>query len=292
LSDPAPAGSADAADLADPVDDLAGAEPADAGHTLRDLVGAVGVVAGADRAHELTRESVLVVPEGRGGPQLIPRPAAWSLGPAGPWARPGRPRPTPVRVADVRKALDARGEPADLAPEGLPQVALPGRNLRPSAVLCALFDEGGEAHVVLTRRSSKLRSHTHQVSFPGGRLDPGEEAVDAALREAREEVGIDPAGVEVVGRLSFVRTVTSSAPITPFVGLMSARPVLSPNPAEVERAFTVPLLELTEAGVYREELWEFPDGLERPMHFFELIGDTVWGATARMLYELLDLLFG
>ena len=278
-------------DPADPVDELAGAEPADAGHALRDLVGAIGVVAGIDRAQELTRDSGLAVPAGRGGPQLIPRPAAWRLGPAGPWARPGRPRPRPAQVADVGRALAARGEPADLAPEGLPPVALPGISVRPSAVLCALFDEGGEAHVVLTRRSSKLRSHTHQVSFPGGRLDPGEAPVDAALREAREEVGIDAASVEIIGRLSFVRTVSSSAPITPFVGVIGARPLLTPNPAEVERAFTVPLLELTDPGVYREELWEFPDGLERPMHFFELIGDTVWGATARMLYELLDLLF-
>jgi hypothetical protein len=65
-----------------------------------------------------------------------------------------------------------------------------------------------------------------------------------------------------------------------------------PNPAEVERAFTVPVVELMEPEVYRQELWTFPDGRELPMSFFELIGDTVWGATARMLTELLDLVVG
>ena len=171
-------------------------------------------------------------------------------------------------------------------------VALPGPARRPAAVLCVLFDDGDECHVVLTRRSSRLRSHTHQVSFPGGRLDAGESPVDAALREAHEEVGIDPKSVEIIGRLSSLRTVMNPSAITPFVGVVPDRPRLRPNPAEVERAFDVPLVELYDPQVYREELWRFPDGTEHPMQFFELIGDTVWGATARMLVELLTLLSG
>ncbi len=183
-----------------------------------------------------------------------------------------------------------RGEPDDAAETQVPIVALPGRSSRPAGVLCALFDQDGQAHVVLTRRSSRLRSHTHQVSFPGGRLELGESALSAALREAEEEVGLDPAGVEVIGRLTQMRTALNPAPITPFVGVLAAPPTLRPNPAEVERAFTIPLVELTDAEVYRQELWTFPDGVERPLEFFELLGDTVWGATARMLTELLDLL--
>ena len=118
----------------------------------------------------------------------------------------------------------------------------------------------------------------------------GEESEAAALREAREEVGIDPSSVEIIGRLSSLRTVLNPSAITPFVGVVPARPRLVPNPSEVERAFDVPLVELLDPEVYREELWTFPDGTEHPMQFFELVGDTVWGATARMLIELLDLL--
>jgi 8-oxo-dGTP pyrophosphatase MutT (NUDIX family) len=156
-------------------------------------------------------------------------------------------------------------------------------------VLCAVFDEDGQAQVVLTRRSSRLRSHTHQVSFPGGRIDPGEEPLAAALREAHEEVGIDPDRVEIIGHLSPLGTVLNPAPIMPFVGVLPGRPALYPNPAEVERAFTVPLVELSDPGVFREEVWELPEG-ERSVMFFELVGDTVWGATARMLFELLSML--
>jgi 8-oxo-dGTP pyrophosphatase MutT (NUDIX family) len=157
-------------------------------------------------------------------------------------------------------------------------------------VLCALFDEQAEAQVLLTRRSSHLRSHTSQVAFPGGRLDPGETALAAALREAREEIGLDPSDVDVFGRLSTMRTWASSALITPFVAALPDRPILHPNPAEVERAFSVSLAELSDPAVYHEELWTSPDdGLERSMYFFELIGDTVWGATARMLRELLKI---
>jgi 8-oxo-dGTP pyrophosphatase MutT (NUDIX family) len=173
-------------------------------------------------------------------------------------------------------------------PEEVPNVTLPGPGAGRAAVLCALFDEARQAHLVLTRRSSELRSHAHQVAFPGGRIDPGEMPLDAALREAREEVGLDPSTVQILGELTQLCTMANPAPITPYVAALPTRPVLRPNPAEVERAFTVPLVELIDPDVYHEELWMFPDGTERSMHFFELFGDTVWGATARMLRELLD----
>jgi 8-oxo-dGTP pyrophosphatase MutT (NUDIX family) len=159
--------------------------------------------------------------------------------------------------------------------------------MRPSAVLVALFEEDDETSVVLTRRASTLRSHTHQVSFPGGRIDDGETPEQAAIREAHEEVGIDPTSVDVVGRLAPLATFSGGAAIEPIVGVLPSRPELHPNPAEVERAFSVPLLELVADGVHHEERWTFPDGLERPVHFFDLPEDLVWGATARILVDFL-----
>lgn len=155
-----------------------------------------------------------------------------------------------------------------------------------AAVLVALFEERGETRVVLTRRASTLRSHRGEVSFPGGRADPGEALVDAALREACEEVALDPAAVEIIGALGQLRTVSSQALITPFVGVLAQRPALQANPEEVERVFDVALAELLADGLHRTEMWGLPPA-ELEIQFFDLPGDTVWGATARILVDLL-----
>ena len=221
----------------------------------------------------------------RGGPQLIPRPASASPGSPAPWV--GR-IPSRVTVAEVRQAFSRRRvEPTAAAwpesPEGL----------RPAAVLCPVFEEDGQAWLILTRRSSSLRLHTGEVSFPGGRIDEGEEAAAAALREAHEEIGLDPSRVQVLGRLSTMTTIRNPAPITPFVGVVTGgRPEFVANPAEVERVITVPLAEMFAEEVHREEMWELGQFGVRPFYFFELIGDTVWGATARILREFLELVWG
>jgi 8-oxo-dGTP pyrophosphatase MutT (NUDIX family) len=156
-------------------------------------------------------------------------------------------------------------------------------------VLVPLFELDGEARVILTRRAAHLRSHTGEVSFPGGRIDAGETALDAALREAAEEVGLEVSEAAVIGQLAPIATLSASSSITPFVALLDGRPTLRANPAEVERAFDVAVAELLADGVFREEWWRLPDAGERPMYFFDLADDIVWGATARMLYELLEL---
>lgn len=180
----------------------------------------------------------------------------------------------------MREAV-LKGEP------GIPLAELPAPpGARPSAVLVPVFEDGGEAHVVLTRRGSWLRSHSSQVAFPGGRVEPGETPEEAALREAYEEVALDPASVEVVGPLTPIATLSAVNAIEPFVGVLPARPALVANPAEVERVFDVPFSELLDLEVFREERWGIA-GVERPMYFFELDGETVWGATARILFELL-----
>ena len=191
----------------------------------------------------------------------------------------------------VRAGFARRGQ-SDPVARQLPPERLARRlagDVRPAAVLCPLFEEDGEARVILTRRSPNLRSHMGEVSFPGGRLEPGEDPVAGALREAREEVGIVPGTVEVLGPLRTLATIRGQAVITPFVGALAERPQLVPNPAEVERAFDTSLAELVSEGVYREELWDVPGESGRSISFFELWGDTVWGATAWMLRDLLEL---
>jgi 8-oxo-dGTP pyrophosphatase MutT (NUDIX family) len=164
----------------------------------------------------------------------------------------------------------------------------------------ALFEEDSEMRVVLTRRAAHLRTHRGEVSFPGGRLEPGEAPLSGALREACEEVGLEPAGVEPLGTLSVVRTFSSASVITPVVVELPARPGIAANPAEVEYAFDVALADLAAPGVMSEEIWSVPEQpgpgaggtAEVTVHFFDLVQDVVWGATARILVELMGIVLG
>jgi 8-oxo-dGTP pyrophosphatase MutT (NUDIX family) len=241
---------------------------------------------------------------GRGGPQRIPRPPDARPGAPAPWADVPEDLRHPT-VADVRRALAAVGPaaPSPVEAEGFSVASLPAGVVRslglvdrppvPSAVLAPLYDHDGEAHVVLTRRSRRLRSHAGEVSFPGGRAAPTDaDQVATALREAEEEVGLDPASVELLGALDHQATVSSGSFIVPWVGAVPARPDLLPCTAEVDTVLHVPLSELMAPGVFREERWSFGEGLDRPIVFFDLVGDTVWGATAAMLRQLLGFVTG
>ena len=145
--------------------------------------------------------------------------------------------------------------------------------------------------MVLTRRSAHLRAHRHEVSFPGGRQHPGETLTETALREAREEVGLEPSVVEIVSELDHLATVSSGSSIVPYVGVIGGRPDLEPDPAEVEAVLHVTLAELLDPAIFREERWGLAP-FDRPIYFFELAGDTVWGATASMLVDLLSRITG
>jgi 8-oxo-dGTP pyrophosphatase MutT (NUDIX family) len=229
----------------------------------------------------------------QGGRQVIPRPPTAHAGSPAPWAALDPRDRRAITVARVRQAVSGPRPTPDWA-QRVPPDAFPDPGA-PSAVLAALFDEQGEARVVLTRRSAHLRSHRGEVSFPGGRLDGSETAEEGALREASEEIGLDPALVEPVGRLSAVTTFASGSFITPVVGLLSRRPRLVASPTEVEHVFDVALAELADPEIFREEWWTVAGrvpalgGVPFPVWFFELPDDTVWGATARMLVDLLRL---
>jgi len=219
------------------------------------------------------------------GPQVIPRPSGWRPGDPSPWAYLLPTERTGLSIERIRGVVrdgpPLAGHPAEYA-----------QSATPAAVLVALFDEGGEANVVLTRRAATMRSHRHQVSFPGGRLDPGERPEEAARREAHEEVGLDPTLVELLGPLPGLATFGGLSAITPFVGVLGSRPELHPNPAEVERAFAMPLAGLVADGCHWEERWPLPDGAVHNVHFFDLPDDLVWGATARILASFLCQILG
>ncbi len=206
-----------------------------------------------------------------GGRQIVPRPENWAEGPGPPW-QPGAAAPLD-RVLDV-----VPGHDGPLLP------AFPGA--RHSAVLIVLHDGDDGPEVLLTRRSWDLRHHRGEVSFPGGRMDPGESALDTALREANEEVGLDPDVVDVRGELEHLNTVVSRSYIVPKVATVDRRPELTAQESEVERVMWVPLAELTRADTYRTEVWG-AHGVERVLHFFHLDDETIWGATGHMLVDLL-----
>jgi len=142
----------------------------------------------------------------------------------------------------------------------------------PAAVLVPLFDRHGEAHVWLMRRPTSMRSHAGQVAFPGGKLDALDRSLlDAALREAQEELGIERASVDVLGALDGMFTGTGFT-ISPWVGWLAPDVEVTPNPGEVARAFVAPL------RTFFEEPSGTPTG-----RGWTVDGERVWGATAAIV---------
>lgn len=221
----------------------------------------------------------------RGGAQRIPRPATWSPGGPADWT--GRDLTALTSFGALNDALHERIAPRAPGEHQPPYV--PQQMPRRSAVLIALHDSPDGPSVVLTRRTAHLSSHKGEMSFPGGRVDEGETLLQAAVREAQEEINLDPELVNPVGELDSLSTIVSQSAIHPIVATIGAFPQLRAHEAEVERIVHVPLLELASAETYRREVW-MRDGLPFDIHFFEIEGDTVWGATGRMLHQLLDLL--
>lgn len=213
-----------------------------------------------------------------GGDQVVPRPAQVWVKPFNPWSK--------LDLSNLR-SLDATTTRIRRFTRSL-AVLPPAPEARVSAVLVGLVDGDGGPEVILTRRSRLLRSHMGEIAFPGGRLDADETPREAAVREAREEIDLDPARVEVIGELSAVTTNVSTSHVIPVVARVAGRPSLDVVNDEVDRVFTVPLLELTRDDTYHEELWGAPPN-QMQMHFFDLDDETIWGATGRMLHQLLSI---
>jgi 8-oxo-dGTP pyrophosphatase MutT (NUDIX family) len=163
--------------------------------------------------------------------------------------------------------------------------------LRPAAALLLIYPHEDAWYVPLTVRGASLRHHTGQVSLPGGRLDEGESVEDAALREAYEEVGVVPADVEVLGRLTALPVFVSGHLLHPVVGFVSRRPSFSLASHEVDRLIEVPVALLRQP---ERVLWEERTRIQPPqgvmnVPYFDLFDERVWGATAMVLAEFVTL---
>jgi 8-oxo-dGTP pyrophosphatase MutT (NUDIX family) len=177
--------------------------------------------------------------------------------------------------ARLREVLDP-----DPAPE-------PAEGDRLAAVLAPLV-LAPEPALIFTERAAELSRHAGEVSFPGGLQDPGETLVETALREAQEEIGLDPSLPDLVGALPAVHTTVSGILVVPFLGMLDRVPALTVSDGEIAEVLTVPVARLAD--------------LERPMELarpgggtwhgwaYELEGHTIWGATGWMLHGLLELL--
>jgi 8-oxo-dGTP pyrophosphatase MutT (NUDIX family) len=158
-------------------------------------------------------------------------------------------------------------------------------------VLALLYPRDGVPYLLFTRRSSRLRAHRGEISFPGGSQDPPDISLAAtALREAWEEIKLRSDAVEMLGSLPPLFTVVSNFWVTPIVGwLAGGLPPLTPNPDEVEEIIEAPVAALADPAIFHTETW-VRGGTAREVHFYDYGPYRIWGLTGHMLSTLLALL--
>jgi 8-oxo-dGTP pyrophosphatase MutT (NUDIX family) len=160
----------------------------------------------------------------------------------------------------------------------------------PSAVLLPVLIKNGECHILFTKRTQNLNHHRGEISFPGGvRQEEDADALQTALRETREEIGICPADVEVLGMLDDFYSIHNYL-ITPFVGMIPPDYHYRINSDEIEKIIEVPISHLLDPGIFRVEDWSWK-GRTHPVCFYEYGKDEIWGVTGAILKQFLDLVF-
>jgi len=159
---------------------------------------------------------------------------------------------------------------------------------REAAVLVPVCERDGAAHLLFTKRADHLGEHPGQMSFPGGGREPGDaDLTETALREAKEEIGLEPEEVEMVGRLDDIQTVTGYT-VSPFVGRIPDR-TYEPDEREVAEVVVLPLSGLLDPANHNAERRDHPELGSVVVDFFDGDGYTVWGATGRILVQFLGL---
>lgn len=195
------------------------------------------------------------------------------------------------KIGEVLRVLRERLAPVEQA--GTLIDALEGErpHARRAAVLLSIFEKEDRSHIVFIRRASTLRSHSGEIAFPGGGVDSDDHSpVMTALREAQEEIGLDPAHVEVLGVLPPVFTIVSNYLITPVVAFLPQGPgELQLQASEVTELIIAPLASLADPAIAHTEEWT-RGGLTRLVYFYDYGSYRIWGATGRMLNTLLALL--
>ena len=186
-----------------------------------------------------------------------------------------------MRLADRLRAALAAGSSADLLPGDM--IEHDPFSGTPAAVLVAVTDRP-QPGVILTVRREHLRTHAGQIAFPGGRIDPGEDAIAAALREAHEEILLDPAAAEVIGAIDTYRTVTNYR-VTPVLAVIPPDLALEPHEHEVADWFEAPLAFVLDPTNQQRRSALF-QGRERHYYEIDWNGRRIWGATAAMIVNL------
>lgn len=193
--------------------------------------------------------------------------------------------PLPGRAAQYRMASMRRVEELSFSP-------VPPDDAKVACVLNLLHWEQGSWHTLLIQRSQNPRDrHSGQVSFPGGRYEPNDgELVNVALREAWEEVGVEPMQVEVLGRLTELYIPVSNFVVHPFIGVLKGSATFLPQPGEVEQILTPPVDVFTRAENLKTTDLTLSGGVTlKNVPYFDLDGRMVWGATAMIMSEFLEL---
>ncbi len=158
-----------------------------------------------------------------------------------------------------------------------------------AGVLILLYPWKNRLHLVFTRRTERVEFHQKQVSFPGGRQEQGESFEETAIREAQEELGINPESIQVLGKLTPLYIPPSNYCIYPIVASTSTRPDFRPFSQEVAEVIEVPLDHLLDSQNVKREMWTY-EGAQIEVPFYSFEEHKIWGATSMVLAELVELL--